>query len=100
MMPKLPDCISRRRKQGTRSPWQISPGCTRAAGEVQENDALAVDWYRKAADAGNAVAMTELGAMYARGEGVAQDGAEAIRWYRNAADAGDAVAMTTLRPGV
>ena len=44
-------------------------------------------WYRKAAEAGNASAMNNLGYAYEHGEGVAEDQAEAVRWYRMAASA-------------
>jgi TPR repeat protein len=58
--------------------------------------AEAVRWYRKAADAGNAQAMHNLGYMYHRGQGVTQDYAEAAYWYRKAADAGNSDGMTNL----
>jgi TPR repeat protein len=43
-----------------------------------------MQWYRKAADAGDADAMFNLGAM------LAEQGEEdqAVQWYRKAADAG------------
>ena len=63
-----------------------------AAAESTEN----VTALRKAADAGNAKAMTCLGACYASGTGVPQDDAEAAKWWRKAADAGDVEAMTCL----
>ncbi len=56
--------------------------------ELAQDDAETVRWYRKAAGAGDAGAMYNLGSMYQEGRGVAQDDAEAVRWYRKAADAG------------
>jgi tetratricopeptide (TPR) repeat protein len=53
----------------------------------------AVQWYRKAADAGDAAAMFNLGALL-RKQGK-EDQAE--QWYRKAADAGNADAMVSLR---
>jgi len=44
-----------------------------------------VQWYTRAADAGDAGAQFCLGHMYANGEGVAQDYAVAARWYLAAA---------------
>ncbi|MGA9764787.1 MAG: restriction endonuclease, partial [Rhodomicrobium sp.] len=64
--------------------------------ELAQDDAETVRWYRKAAGAGDAGAMYNLGSMYQEGRGVAQDDAEAVRWYRKAADAGDADAMVNL----
>jgi TPR repeat protein len=59
-------------------------------------DAEALRWFRKAADAGNAGAMSNLGSLYVTGKGVAKDEAEALRWFRKAADAGNAGAMSNL----
>ena len=42
----------------------------------------AVEWYRKAAELGNASAQLHLGLMYAAGKGVPKDDAEAVRWLR------------------
>jgi len=60
------------------------------------NHVNALEWYRKAADQGYAVAQVILGWHYHTGEGVPQDDAEAARWYRLAADQGDAVAQQSL----
>ena len=51
---------------------------------------------RARAEAGDARAMAELGAMYARGQDVRQDDDDARRWYQKAAEAGDVRAMTAL----
>ena len=51
---------------------------------VPQSDALAVEWYRKAADRGHAQAQFNLSAMYANGHGVPQDFSEALRWLRKA----------------
>jgi TPR repeat protein len=68
-----------------------------AAGDgVGKDPAKAAEWYRKAADRGNASAMVFLGAAYAQGSGVPKDLAEAAKWLRKAADAGNAVAMDGL----
>jgi TPR repeat protein len=53
-------------------------------------------WYRRAADAGYAVAQSNLGVMYADGKGLAKDEAQAVRLYRLAADQGSAVGQTNL----
>jgi uncharacterized protein len=51
---------------------------------------------QKAADAGNANAMNNLGEVYYHGEGVAQDYDKTLQWYQKAADAGNAAAMHNL----
>ena len=44
-----------------------------------------MEWYRKAADQGNAAAQCNLGLMYAEGRGgLPQDLTEALRWLRKA----------------
>jgi TPR repeat protein len=45
---------------------------------------------RVRAEGGDAKAQYELGGVYYRGKGVAQDYVEALRWYRKAADQGSA----------
>ena len=51
---------------------------------------------KKAADQGNAKAQYNLGVMYDKGTGVAQDYKEAIKWYQKAADQGYASAQYNL----
>ncbi len=63
---------------------------------VEQNDAEAVRWYRKAAEQGYASAQYNLGWMYANGRGVEQNDAEAVRWYRKAAEQGYASAQYNL----
>ena len=53
-------------------------------------------WFRIAADQGNARAAYNIGVLYERGWGVAQDYAEAMRWYRKAADHGDVRAQFNI----
>ena len=50
-----------------------------------EENAIAADLYRKAAEQGDADGAYGLGAMYASGEGVKRDMREALRWMRVAA---------------
>jgi TPR repeat protein len=56
----------------------------------------AVNYYRKAAEQGNADGEFGLGNMYAGGEGVKRDPAEARKWILRAADKNHARAITTL----
>jgi TPR repeat protein len=63
---------------------------------IPKDDAQAVNWYRKAAEAGSAKGMGNLGSLYAAGRGVEQDTWQAMRWYRKAAEAGDVTAMKNL----
>ncbi len=56
----------------------------------------AVEWYRKAAEKGNASAQCNLGFCYENGIGIGEDKKEAVRWYRKAAEQGSAVAQSNL----
>ena len=56
----------------------------------------AVEWYRKAAEMGDASAQLNLGFCYDNGEGVEQDKKEAVKWYRKAAENGDEDAKKAL----
>src|ERR1700678_258364 len=63
---------------------------------VSQDYAKAREWYQKAADAGDANAMSSLGVLYEKGQGVAQDHSKAREWYQKAADAGYPSAMNNL----
>jgi TPR repeat protein len=63
---------------------------------VPQDYAKAMDCFRKAADAGDAKAMWDIGVIYDRGGGVPRDHAQAMIWYRKSADAGNALAMYWL----
>jgi uncharacterized caspase-like protein len=52
--------------------------------------------YDKAAAAGYAMAMNNIGGTYEGGDGVARNYAEAFRWYSKAAAAGEPIAMIDL----
>jgi TPR repeat protein len=47
----------------------------------QNNYAEAAKWFYLAADQGRADAQSNLGSMYAEGEGVPQDFAQALMWF-------------------
>src|SRR5207245_1373088 len=60
------------------------------------DEKLAVEWYRKAAEQGYAAAQFNLGVSYAKGAGIAKDEKLAVEWYRKAAEQGDADARYGL----
>lgn len=55
---------------------------------VRQDDAQAVQWYRKAAEQGNVNAQNNLGVMYAQGRGVRQDLVLAQEWFGKACQNG------------
>ena len=57
-----------------------------------------MEWYQKAAKAGNATAMCNLGIYYEYGEGgLTKDEAKAVEWYRKAAEGGNYGAAVRLQ---
>ncbi len=60
------------------------------------DDVAAVACFRKAAEAGHAVAECSLGYMLEHGRGTARDEGGAVQWYRKAADRGDGIAQNNL----
>jgi hypothetical protein len=58
--------------------------------------AEAIRLFRKAAEAGDAMAMAALGVAHAGGHGVSADGPEAERWLRKSANGGNAAALGFL----
>ena len=63
---------------------------------VDQNYAVAAEWYRLSAEQGIAFSQYNLGLMYRGGQGVARDDGEAVKWYRLAAEQGFASAQTNL----
>ncbi|HWK44561.1 MAG TPA: tetratricopeptide repeat protein [Stellaceae bacterium] len=63
---------------------------------VEKNDAIAVEWYRMAADKDHAGAQNNLAFAYQHGRGVTRDFGEAARLFRRAAEHGLADAQNSL----
>ena len=55
---------------------------------AEADQALAAQWYRKAAEQGHCAAQFHLALMYAQGRGGLRDQAAALRWLRCAAELG------------
>jgi uncharacterized protein len=60
---------------------------------VPQDFAEAAKWYRLAADQGYALAQSNLGLMYAKGQGVPQDLVLAYMWFSLSATQGDQIAI-------
>jgi uncharacterized protein len=54
----------------------------------------ALEWYKRAAAAGNPLSMNSVGTFYTRGLGVPKDAKIAAEWFQKAADGGLAAAMS------
>jgi TPR repeat protein/transposase-like protein len=84
-----------------RDPQELIAAMNRAFAEAaaayEKGDyASALRLLQPLAGQGHARAQNQLGILYDRGLGVAQDHAEAMKWYRRAADAGDAGAQNKV----
>ena len=64
---------------------------------VPKDFAQAAEWYRKAAEEGDAQSCYRLGVFYEKGTGVKQDTDKAIELYRQAAELGYENAKTALK---
>jgi TPR repeat protein len=60
---------------------------------VMQDDAQAVDWFKRAAAQGHASAQFNLGLMYEQGRGVMQDFMRAYMWFSLAAAKGNSSAI-------
>lgn len=58
--------------------------------------AVALDWYRKAAEKGHAEAQYIVAGMYRKGIGTERDSSQAAAWYKKAADQKHAGAKAKL----
>ena len=63
---------------------------------VPQDDALAIQWYEKAAEQGHAMAQYNLGMVHFFGKGVAQDYTTAYKWVLISAEGDNAVARDAL----
>ena len=68
--------------------------------DVTQDYGKAMEWYQKAVDLGDTLAMCNIGVLYENGYGVKQDYQKALEWYQKAAELGDGLAkdeMTRLK---
>lgn len=63
---------------------------------VEKDECKAIEWYEKAADLNDAIAMRCLGVNYENGTGVEKDECKAVEWYEKAANLNDAIAIRCL----
>src|SRR5574338_204588 len=64
--------------------------CSNYKALLKTDPARTVSACRRLAEQGVALGQSNLGLMYAKGQGVPQDFNEAVTWFRKAADQGDA----------
>jgi uncharacterized protein len=76
--------------------YQIGYMYDHSEGVTQDNKEAA-EWYRKAAEKGDARAQYRLGLFYATGTGVDENPKEAEKWYRKSAGQGFRPARDALK---
>jgi hypothetical protein len=83
-------------KNGSRQ-GMLNVGNMYAQGQgVAQNHENAVYWYRKSAEAGDAISMEELGKAYANGRGVTADPELSTHWYLKSAEKNNAEAQWVI----
>ena len=77
------------------NPWcQVNIGVLYADGHgVAQDYKKAFEWYKKAADQGDEVAMRNIGQLYWVGNGFPKNCDEAMKWFKLAVEKGDVNAM-------
>ena len=70
--------------------------CYRTGTGVETNAKEALEWYRKAAQAGHPIGYEDLGDCYLNGVGVPANTAQAVEWYKKAAEKGRKSAQAKL----
>ncbi len=80
----LPDLIKKAEAGDPEAQFQAGRAYEDGSG-VEQNDLVAAQWYRKAADQGYSKAENSMGLMYRAGKGVNLDKLEAVRWYLRSA---------------
>ena len=63
---------------------------------VPQDDKVAVQWFKCAAEQGHVEAQTKLGTMYLKERGVSLDDNMTVQWYRRAAEQGNVSAQFML----
>jgi TPR repeat protein len=92
--------LEQQAKSGNAKAMVMTAACYRAGlGTVHDDLFKAFEWYRKAAQAGEPVAMVELSHYYTEGVWVEANAAESKRWLERAAQAGNAEAKWQLAKG-
>lgn len=80
------------------NPWcQVNIGVLYEKGQgVAQDYKKAIEWYKKAADQGDEVAMRNIGLSYWEGSGVPKNCDEAMKWLKLATEKGDVNAMKCI----
>jgi len=63
---------------------------------IVKNEALGLEWYKKAADQGHAVSQSQIGIAYETGNGAVKNIDIAIEWYKKAANQGNVYSQERL----
>lgn len=83
----IEETVSSAEEGSANAQWELGNCYAKGTG-VEQDYAIAAEWYRRAAEQGYAAAQASLGELYEAGQGVEQDDAQAATWYRKAAELG------------
>jgi TPR repeat protein len=91
------DQVEKQRSEVSLRKGNVAEAVTKAntALEAKQYDE-ALQWYKRAAELGNASAMRNVGLLYETGQGTAKDLAQAAAWYKRAAEKQQPNAMYDL----
>ena len=83
------DLLRRAQAGDAKSQFELAKAYQNGWRHFPKDGKAAFDWYSRAAGQGYAKAQTNLGYMYAKGDGVKKDDAAAFQWFQKAALQGD-----------
>ena len=63
---------------------------------VSQNYNIAAEWYKRAANQGDAISQNNLGWLYEKGNGVSQSYSKAYKWYKSSSEQGWPIAQFNL----
>ena len=93
---KLPNSLPRTTKHRQTGAYFRNDWMYRLRGSIPEDSKEALEYYRLAAEQGNAKAQLKIALMYDQGKDLPQDYKEASRWYQLAAEQGHSGAQASL----
>jgi TPR repeat protein len=83
------DQVEKQRSEVSLRKGNVAEAVTKANAALEAKDyETALDWYKRAAEMGNASAMRNVGLLYETGQGTAKDLTQAAAWYKRAAEKG------------
>lgn len=96
-VPDLQKTLQSARQGDAAAQFNLGLMYVKGQGDVRQDYAEAVKWYRKAAAQGNIIAQYNLGVMYLKGQGIRQSKIVAKEWFKKACANGDKQSCDTYQ---